>query len=143
MTSHQSLPQRHSFRLGHSPARRFRCLEDRCLFCSSLHPTNCSTDLPVVLSVDTSYIAIGFILSQYDESGHKRPARYGSLPINEHESRYSQPKLELYGLFRALRHYRLFLYGVKNLHIEVDAKYIKGVLNDPCYVIVPQSVSRD
>jgi len=97
----------------------------------SLHPINYSTDLPVILSVDTSYIAIGFILSQYDESGHKRPARYGSLPINECESRYSQPKLELYGLFCALHHYRLFLYGVKNVHVEVDAKYIKGMLNNP------------
>ena len=28
-------------------------------------------------------------------------------------------------------YYRLFLYGVKNLHVEVDAKYIKGMLNDP------------
>ena len=97
----------------------------------SLHPIDYSSDFPVVLSVDTSYIAIGFILSQYDESGHKHPARYGSLPINERESHYSQPKLELYGLFRALHHYRLFLYGVKNLHVEVDAKYIKGMLNDP------------
>jgi len=97
----------------------------------SLHPINYSTDLPVVLSVDTSYIAIGFILSQYNESGRKCPACYGSLPINERESRYSQPKLKLYGLFRVLRHYRLFLYGVKNLHVEVNAKYIKGMLNDP------------
>ena len=97
----------------------------------SLHPINYSSDFPVVLSVDTSYIAIRFILAQYDESGHKHPARYGSLPINERESRYSQPKLELYGLFRALCHYHLFLYGVKNLHVEVDAKYIKGMLNDP------------
>ena len=96
-----------------------------------LHPINYLSDFPVVLSVDTSYIAIGFILSQYDESGHKRPAHYGSLPINEHESRYSQPKLKLYGLFCALRHYHLFLYSVKNLHVKVDAKYIKGMLNDP------------
>ena len=51
--------------------------------------------------------------------------------MNERESRYSQPKLELYGLFRALRAYRLYLVGVKNLHVEVDAKYIKGMLNEP------------
>ena len=44
---------------------------------------------------------------------------------------YSQPKLELYGLFRALRAYRLYLVGVRNLHVEVDAKYIKGMLNEP------------
>ncbi|KIJ63894.1 hypothetical protein HYDPIDRAFT_91901, partial [Hydnomerulius pinastri MD-312] len=46
-------------------------------------------------------------------------------------SRYSQPKLELYGLYRALRHFCLYIIGVKVLHVEVDAKYIKGMLNEP------------
>ena len=81
--------------------------------------------------MDTSYIAIGFILSQRDDQGRKRPARYGSIPLNEREARYSQPKLELYGLFRALRAFRLHLVGVKHLQVEVDAKYIKGMLNEP------------
>ena len=97
----------------------------------ALRSIDYSSDLPVILAVDTSYIAVGMILLQIDEEGRRRPARYGSLPINERESRYSQPKLELYGLFRALRHYRLYLIGVKNLHVEVDAKYIKGMLNEP------------
>ncbi|KIK32438.1 hypothetical protein CY34DRAFT_19055 [Suillus luteus UH-Slu-Lm8-n1] len=38
------------------------------------------------------------------------------------ESRYSQPKLELYGLFRALRHYRLHIIGVQNLYVKVDIR---------------------
>ena len=71
-------------------------------------------------------IATGIILSQYDEKGRKQPAQYGSLPMNEHDALYSQPKLELYGLYRALRHFRLYIIGVKNLIVEVDAKYIKG-----------------
>ena len=97
----------------------------------ALRSIDYASELPVILAVDTSYIAIGMILLQIDEEGRRRPARYGSLPINERESRYSQPKLELYGLFRALRHYRLYLIGIKNLHVEVDAKYIKGMLNEP------------
>ena len=71
------------------------------------------------------------ILSQIDDDGRRRPARYGSVPMSEQESRYSQPKLELFGLYRALRHWRLYIIGIKNLHIEVDAMYIKGMLNDP------------
>ena len=51
--------------------------------------------------------------------------------MNEHKTRYSQPKLELYGLYRTLRHFRLYIIGVKNLIIEVDAKYIKEMLNHP------------
>jgi transposase InsO family protein len=97
----------------------------------ALNPINYTSDLAVVLSVDTSLRAVGIILSQRDEKGRKRPARYGSIPMNERESRYSQPKLELYGLFRALRSFRIFLIGVKNLEVEVDAKYIKGMLNEP------------
>src|SRR6266446_2781409 len=51
--------------------------------------------------------------------------------MSERESRYSQPKLELFGLYRALRHWRLYIIEVKNLQVEVDAKFIKGMLNDP------------
>lgn len=97
----------------------------------ALRPIDYTSQNPVILSVDTSYIATGFILSQIDDDGKRRPARYGSLPMNEREARYSQPKLELYGLYRALRHWRIYLIGVKNLQVEVDAKYIKGMLNEP------------
>lgn len=97
----------------------------------ALRAIDYESDLPVILAVDSSYLAVGFILSQMDEQGRRRPARYGSIPMNEREARYSQPKLELYGLFRALRAYRIYLVGVKNLVVEVDAKYIKGMLNEP------------
>lgn len=97
----------------------------------ALRPIDYKSGKPIILSVDTSYIATGFILSQIDDQGRRRPARYGSLPLNERESRYSQPKLELYGLYRALRSWRLYLVGAQNLHVEVDAKYIKGMLNEP------------
>jgi len=76
--------------------------------------------------VDTSSKAVGIVILQIDEDGKRRPARYGSIPLNSVEERYSQPKLELYGLYRALRAFRLYLIGVKNLIVEVDAKYIKG-----------------
>jgi hypothetical protein len=97
----------------------------------ALRPIDYRSGKSVILSVDTSYIAVGFILSQIDENGKRRPARYGSLPMNETEARYSQAKLELYGLFRALRHWRLYIIGVTNFIVEVDAKYIKGILNNP------------
>ncbi|KZV95169.1 hypothetical protein EXIGLDRAFT_585627, partial [Exidia glandulosa HHB12029] len=44
---------------------------------------------------------------------------------------YSQVKLELHGLFHALRAVRAYIYGVHCLIVEVDAKYIKGMLNNP------------
>ena len=42
--------------------------------------------------------------------------------MNEHEAWYSQPKLELYGLYHVLCHFQLYIIGVKNLIIEVDTK---------------------
>jgi hypothetical protein len=71
------------------------------------------------------------ILSQIDTEGRKRPTRYGSLPFSKTEANYSQPTLELYGLFRALKHFHLHIIGVRNLIVEVDVKYIKGMLNEP------------
>jgi transposase InsO family protein len=109
----------------------FETLKEKVASAPALRPIDYSSDNPTFLSVDSSNVAAGFILSQMDEDGRRRPARYGSLPMNEREARYSQPKLELYGLYRALRHWRIFLVGIKNLHIEVDAKYIKGMLNEP------------
>jgi hypothetical protein len=99
----------------------------------ALRPINYHSEAPVILSVDTSYIAIGFILSQCDIDNPKLRyhARFGSITLNDRECRFSQPKLELYGLYRALRALKLYLIGVRNLIIEVDAKYIKGMLGNP------------
>jgi hypothetical protein len=87
---------------------------------------------PIVISVDSSRDAVGMILSQLSDDGKvKHPARYGSLPMDEPTSRYSQAKLELYGLYRALQHWRFYFIGAKKLIVEVDAQAIKGMLNSP------------
>ena len=39
--------------------------------------------------------------------------------------------MELYGLYHTLRTLKLYLIGVRNLVIKVDAKYIKGMLKNP------------
>ena len=99
----------------------------------ALRPIDYSNDASVVLSVDTSYIAVGYILGQCDTTNTKlrHYSRFGSITLNEREARFSQPKLELYGLYRAIRALRLYLIGLRNLIIEVDAKYIKGMLSNP------------
>jgi hypothetical protein len=87
-----------------------------------------ASECEVILAVDTSNIAIGFILLQVGEDGKRYPSRFGSIALTEVESRYSQAKLELYGLFCMVR---IFIFGMKNLTVEVDAKYIKGMINNP------------
>ena len=84
----------------------------------------------VVLAVDTSVIAVGFILSQEGEDGKHYPNRFGSISLTSVESQYSQAKLELYGLFHSLQAVWVFIFGVTNLVVEMDAKYIKGMINN-------------
>ena len=116
---------------GDDQEEAFRELKDFVTSAPALMPIDYRCDRPVVLSVDTSIHGIGFILSQCDEYGRKVPARYGSLPLTEAQSNYGQSKLELYGLMRALWHYRIFIVGVERLIVEVDALCIQGMLNRP------------
>jgi len=111
--------------------KSFRDLKELIVRAPALKPIDYRSDRPVVLSVDTSIHGIGFILSQHDEKGRKVPARYGSLPLTLAQTRYSQAKLELYGLMRALWHYRIFIVGVKELIVEMDAAYVGGMLYRP------------
>src|SRR5713226_3084975 len=78
----------------------------------------------VILAVDSSHIAVGWILSQVGTDGIHYPSHFGSIAWNEREGRYSQPKVELYGLFQALHTLQCHLFGVQNLTVELDAKYI-------------------
>jgi len=97
----------------------------------AIRPIDYQSHNEVILAVDSSQIAVGYILSQIDDDKRRRPSRFGSITWNERESRYSQAKIELYGLFRALRAVKVWIIGVKNFTVEVDAQYIKGMLNNP------------
>jgi hypothetical protein len=88
-------------------------------------------DWPIILTVDSSVIAVGYVLMQVRDNKHRYLSRFGSIAWMECESWYLQAKLELYGLFHALCAYRIYIIGVKNLVVEVDAKYLKGMLNNP------------
>jgi hypothetical protein len=43
---------------------------------------------------------------------------FGSITLNKREARFSQLKLEIYRLFRALRLLRLHIIGIRNLIVE-------------------------
>jgi hypothetical protein len=87
----------------------------------------------IVLAVDSSYIAVGFYIYQEDRDDAKKHyyAKFGSRPMNEREARFSQPKRELFGLKEALRMNKAWLFAARNLIVETDAKYIKGMIENP------------
>jgi hypothetical protein len=101
--------------------------------CPALRSVNCDWPTPVVLAVDSSWKAVGFYIYQVDpeDSSIKYFARFNSIPFNDREARFSQPKRELYGLCRALYDCEYRLFGCRNLVIKTDAKYLKGMLTHP------------
>ena len=96
--------------------------------CPTICAINYGSENEVILSVDSSWMAVGFILSQVGDNGKWYPSRFGSIVWNKREQNYSQVKIEL---FRVLKAVKLFIVGIKNLTVEVDAKYIKGMINNP------------
>ncbi|ETW75496.1 hypothetical protein HETIRDRAFT_456090 [Heterobasidion irregulare TC 32-1] len=86
----------------------------------------------VILTIDTSQIAVGFHLCQcaLNNSRVWYYAQFSSITLHDRKSQFSQPKLELYGLFCALQSLKMYLIGVRNLIVEVDARYIKGMLTN-------------
>ena len=67
-------------------------LKDALLSSPALRPIDYDSSAPVILSVDTSSIAMGFILAQCDLKNTKLRyvARFGSITLNDRECRYSQ-----------------------------------------------------
>lgn len=56
----------------------------------------------VIVVIDSSMYSSGWVVYQI-QSAEKHPFLFGSCTYNETESRYSQPKAELYGVFWALK----------------------------------------
>ena len=78
-------------------------LKDRILKSPALRCIDYEFGQEVILTVDTSVVAVGYILFQKGEDGKHYPNHFGSISLTEFESHYSQAKLKLYSLFQALR----------------------------------------
>ncbi len=83
----------------------------------------------MVVGVDSSFHGAGWVLYQYHDL-QRHPALFGSCTFSAPESRYSQPKAELYGVFRALKELRHRVWGVHFL-LEVDAKSLEQMIKEP------------
>ena len=90
----------------------------------------CMSNLGLVtIAVDSLIIGAGWILSQITEKG-ELPVLFGSVTFKEHESRYSQPKFESYGLYHALKAQCHMLYGI-HFCIKVDTHSLIEMVNKP------------
>lgn len=120
-----------TFRFEQVHLNAMQTLKDAAAAAPAIRPLDYACDRPIILGVDSSKYAVGFFLAQDDDNGRRWYNRFGSITWNPREANYSQPKVELYGLFRALRNFRTYIIGARNLQVESDAKYIKGMLSNP------------
>jgi len=73
-------------------------LKDALINSPALQAIDYTSDSPVILTVNTSYIAVGFLLCQCNPTNLKvhHYNQFGSITLNDQEARFSQPKLEIY-----------------------------------------------
>ena len=108
-----------------------QCLKDTICHSPTLCWLNYMSGNKVILAVDTSYIVVRFISLQIGNDGKWYPNHFGSISLMEVESHYLQVKLELYRLFCALWAVHVSIFGVVNLTVKMDTKYMKGMINNP------------
>ena len=125
------LVKNRKFEFGEVERRAQQAVKEAVLKCGAVKAIDYQCGRKVIFAVDTSVIGYGAILMQEGEDGRRYPARFGSRAWIGPVKNYSQPKLELYGLFSALYDHRVFLSGLPNFTVEVDARYIKGMINHP------------
>lgn len=88
------------FEWGPKQTESMRRVKDGVLNAQCLKLIDYGNQGAIVLAVDTSYIAIGYYIYQEDIKDPKKHyyAKFRSITLAEHESRYSQHKQELFGL---------------------------------------------
>lgn len=92
----------------------------------------------VVVGVDSCKNGAGWILQQY-RGKEKKSTLFGSCTFNNTESRYSQPKCELYGLFRALKALRHRIWGILFFRVDVDTKFLVEMIQNPNLLNAPMT----
>jgi hypothetical protein len=80
--------KQHHFEWGPEQKAAQQDLKITLLTLPALQPLDYNSDSPIILSVDTSYIAISHILSQCNSKNPKIHyfARFGSIMLNEREA---------------------------------------------------------
>ena len=69
---------------------------------------------PFIITTDASDVAVGAVLSQWDESGGTdHPIEFASKKLAPAETRYSTIERELLGVVWAIEHFRPYVWGVK------------------------------
>jgi hypothetical protein len=119
------------FHWGEAQQRSMDAIKEAIRNAPCLAPIDYESEGEVILGVDSSEIGVGWFIAQRQADGTLRYCRFGSATFSDVVGRYGQSKIELFGLYTALIAARFYIFGVKRLVVEVDAKYLKGMVNNP------------
>ena len=92
-----------------------------------LKQVNYNCKRPVIVTVDTSPIAIGWAIGQDDEEGRRFAIRFGARILTERQRAYPQVKRELWGALTALKADRNYLIGAEVV-LETDCLPLLGMI---------------
>jgi len=74
-------------------------------------------DANYILETDVSFVGLGAVLLQ-ERDGVEKPVGYFSKALSDAESRYPAYKLELFGLFRSIKHFGPYLSFLKHFIVR-------------------------
>ena len=75
--------------------------------------------LPIILTVDSSPIGIGWVISQQDKEGERHLIRFGVKVLSGRQRKYAQVKRELWGIIIAIKMDRDYVIGAEVI-VETD-----------------------
>jgi len=84
---------------------------------------------PVIVTVDTSPIAIGWAVGQDDKDGRRFVIRFGARILTTRQRAYPQVKRELWGAITALKAERNYLIGA-SVVLETDCLPLLGMISN-------------
>ncbi|PAA51672.1 hypothetical protein BOX15_Mlig023015g11 [Macrostomum lignano] len=83
---------------------------------------------PIVISCDSSAVALGAVLSQ-ERDGQELPVAYASRTLSKAERNYSTTDRELLAIVWSLKQFRMYLSNSCKIQVFTDHKPITGLLN--------------
>ena len=83
----------------------------------------------MIITVDTSPIAIGWAIGQDDKEGNRFAIRFGARILTERQRAYPQVKRELWGALIALKADRNYSIGA-NVVLETDCLSLLGMISN-------------
>ncbi|KAK9464602.1 hypothetical protein V1512DRAFT_267941 [Lipomyces arxii] len=95
----------------------------------------------IFVTLDTTTVGWGAILSQNDEQGHRNACKYETGVWEAEEAMYATVKLECLGLMRALKALRYWLMGNRFV-VETIATLLSWVFNKPIDLLSNTAYAR-